>query len=137
MKSIIESLWNAQGLLRKDGPALPEQREAAIAQLRGSLPAPVLAHYLRYVANGRNGIGLVRAGVCCECHIRVPLSTVASLRKPTDIHLCENCGCYLMLDPAELAVPALPPSPAPAKGRRRSKAPASAPHLSLEGALQP
>ena len=111
MRATIETLYHAQSLLRKDSPATEDQREATIKQLRGTVPAPVLAHYLRIVTNGRNGVALVRNGICCECHIRIPISTIGSLMKPVDVHLCENCGCYLLLPPGEAAASALPPKP--------------------------
>ena len=109
MTSIIETLFKSQNLLRKSSPATAEQREAATKQLRDTVPPPVLAHYLRMVANDRNGVALVRRGICCECHIRIPVSTIGSLLKPVDVHLCENCGCYLLLPPGEDASVAFPP----------------------------
>jgi predicted nucleic acid-binding Zn-ribbon protein len=102
MKSIIENLLALQNLTRPGRPAATEQ-EAALRRLRQKVPAPILAHYDRLVACGRSGVALVRHGVCGGCHMKVPIGTAASLAKPHDLYLCENCGCYLALAPDESA----------------------------------
>lgn len=101
MKPITENLLVLQKIARQGNPAAPEQ-QATIKQLRAEVPEPILAHFDRALARGKSGVAYVRNGICCECHMRVPTSTVASLAKPQDIYLCETCGCYLVLSPDEL-----------------------------------
>ena len=100
MNTIIQSLLALQELLRQRRPATPEQKAAA-ELLRERIPTPILAHFDRLIAGGRNGVSLVRNVVCAGCHMRVPIGTAASLANPIDVHLCENCGSYLSLAPAE------------------------------------
>jgi predicted nucleic acid-binding Zn-ribbon protein len=121
MKTVIESLYNAQALLRKGTWEDPES-QTVIKELRTSVPAPILAHYLRAVESGRNGVALVRHGVCCQCHIRIPAGTQASLVHPKDIHLCDSCGAYLMIAPEEMANLTGKAAPAPV-ARRRGRPP--------------
>ena len=98
------------------GSKASSAQKAQLETLRAGVPPSVLAHYLRSLACGRRGVAVVRHGVCGECHLRVPHATVFSLIQPTDLHLCENCGCFLTLDPEEretqatrvLAVPTRP-----------------------------
>lgn len=100
MHAITDTLLTLQPTLaRKDGD--PAKKQAAIEELRRTVPAPVLAHFLRLLACDRRGVAVVNHGVCSECHIRVPHATLHSLIDPTDLHLCENCGCYLTLAPGE------------------------------------
>jgi hypothetical protein len=99
-------------------------RRSVTESLRTSVPEPILAHFLRLVGQGRKAVALVRHGVCSECHIRVPSSIVAVLVKPKDVHLCEQCGCYLLLPAEETPAPPIPPSPAatPRRGRKSHRA---------------
>lgn len=128
MRTVIEHLLTLQKLLHQAGPATPA-RQAEIAALRKLVPPPILVHFNRMVAHRRNGVALVRHGVCGECHIRVPVSTLVSLIKPEDAYLCEVCGCYLMLPVDELpaAVEAVRGRPAPRRVRRPAPAPALLP----------
>jgi len=96
MNSIVRSLLALQEMLLQNRPATPEQKAAA-ELLREQIPTPILAHFDRMIAGGRNGVSLVRNGVCGGCHMRVPVGTAASLVNPNDVHLCENCGSYLAL----------------------------------------
>jgi len=91
---------------------------ADLQKLRETVPAPVLAHYLRLLGIGRNSVALVRRGICSECHIRIPVSTIGSLMKPTDIQVCESCGCYLLLPEDENPLAAQPAKPVAAARRR-------------------
>jgi predicted nucleic acid-binding Zn-ribbon protein len=96
MKDVVEQMLRVQKSLRP-GNAPVEEQQAAIRKLQGKVPPPILAHFLRLIQNGGNGVAVVRHGVCGECHIRVPSGTLAALSQPTDLHLCETCGCYLLL----------------------------------------
>ena len=102
MNPYIQDLFVLQQLVLQKSPATPE-RQAAIQQLRAKVPVPIRAHCERLLAKGRKGVALVHHGVCCECHIRIPSGTLASMANPNgdQIYLCENCGCYLRADPAE------------------------------------
>ena len=116
MSTIIDDLQAMAQAFALGGSAPPEKR-ALVQSLREKLPAPVVAHLLRSIACGRRGVALVRHGVCSECHIRVPLGTLHSLARPTDLHLCESCGCFLKLDPAEVEIAPAEPVPGAAIGR--------------------
>jgi predicted nucleic acid-binding Zn-ribbon protein len=123
MTTLMEKLLTAQkALLRL--PNKSAEHESVLHDLTKNIPAPILAHYLRLITQGRNGVALVRHGVCCECHLRVASSLAAILAKSEDLHLCENCGCYLALAPDEqstVAPAAAAPAPAarPARKARR------------------
>jgi hypothetical protein len=118
MSTTMETLYELQGLLLFS-KASAATRESQARELRAAIPPPILAHFDRLIAQGRKGVALVRRGVCGECHLRVSAATAASLVRPDDIYLCENCGCYLMLAPDESTAPVPPAAPA--------KAPAKAP----------
>ena len=118
MKHLIESLLRAQPLLRRGNWDSVEQ-QVILKDLRSRIPAQILAHYLRALESDRNGVALVRHGVCGECHIRIPCATSANLSDYKDVHLCETCGCYLMLSPEEVPAMANTPTPVPAVVRRR------------------
>src|SRR5215471_16951123 len=76
--------------------------EAQLAELRASIPAPIMAHYDRLVARGKKGVAVVRNQVCTGCHMRLPIGTINTLMQHSDIQLCDSCGRYLYLpDPAE------------------------------------
>lgn len=116
MKELLQTLSDAQVALRRYQPGTRE-REDVLENLRATVPAPVLAHFLRLVGQGRSGVSVVRHGVCSGCHLRVAAGVVASLMKPTDLHLCENCGSYLVLAPEEMIVPATKTATVPARRR--------------------
>jgi hypothetical protein len=118
MKKVIEHLLRAQPLLRRGNWGDVEQ-QGILSSLRKRIPEEILAHYLRALESDRNGVALVRHGVCGECHIHVPAATLANLFDYKDVHLCENCGCYLMLSPDEGPVIARSTKPVPAVVRRR------------------
>ena len=121
MKAMVENLFALQQLVLKSSRVTSEQ-EAKIRQLRKNVPLPVLGHFDRIVKSGRKGVALVRHGVCSECHVRVSAGTAASLIRPKDLYLCESCGRYLLLDPAEAPEAAEGPEPSP-KSSRRTPAP--------------
>ena len=73
-----------------------------VESLACSVAPPILAHFLRNLSSGRRGVALVRHGVCSECHIQVPSSVMYALVQPHDLHLCDHCGCYLLLPEDEI-----------------------------------
>lgn len=117
MESSIENLLALQKLARPGRPLTSEQQAARVA-LREKTPAPILAHFDRLLACGRTGAAMVRHGVCGGCHMKVPIGMAASLAKPNDLNLCENCGCYLVLAPDEGVDEPQPPIPAPVRKTR-------------------
>ncbi|SRR5208283_2575406 len=124
MRMTVENLYALQQLQLQAGPVSAE-REAMIKLLRETIPAQILGHFDRLMAQGRKGVALVRNGVCRECHIRVPSGTAASLVQPKDLYLCDNCGRYLLLPLDEIVPAAEPPAPLPVpvhKARRRPAA---------------
>ena len=119
MRTIIEHLLALQKLLLPPTPSTPE-KEAKIAELRKLVPLPVLTHFDRMVVRGKNGVALVRHGVCSECHIRVPVGVLDSLIAPEDVYLCDICSCYLLLLPEEIALMAQPAKGKPVARRTRA-----------------
>lgn len=117
MKTFLLELLAAQSTLLQQAPASPLRRSVLI-HLAEIVPPPVLAHFLRLVERGRTGVAVVRHGVCSGCHLRLPSGQVAALVKSEELHLCENCGSYLLLPPDEEARPAVPPVATRAASRR-------------------
>lgn len=122
MKNVMLKLLEAQTTLLRDRENATEHPEV-VEQLRATVPAPVLAHYLRLVAQGRKGVAVVRNGVCTQCHIRLPSSLAAVLVKEDDLHMCEQCGAFLILDPnaAPVAAPIEKPAPKALRVRRTAR----------------
>lgn len=128
MRTAIEHLFTLQEMLRPSAPSAPLPPQAEVAALRKLVPPPILGHFDLMVSQRRNGVALVRHGVCGECHIRVPISTLVSLIKPQEAYLCEVCGCYLMLPLDELptAIKAVKKSSTARRPRPKTAAPAPA-----------
>ena len=120
MRAIVENLYALQQLQLQTVPASAEQ-EAKMKKLRAKVPAPVLSHYDRLMAMGRKGVALVHNGICRGCHLRVPSGMAASLIRPKDLYLCDNCGAYLLVPLDEINPPAdsTPPMPAPVRKTRK------------------
>jgi hypothetical protein len=125
MRTIVENLLTLQKLLLPPAAPTPEQ-QAKITELRKLVPPPVLTHFDRLVVRGKNGVALVRHGVCTECHIRVPIGTLAGLIAPRDVYLCDSCSCYLLL-PLEEVPGALSQTAAKPAARRATRAKKSVP----------
>ncbi len=69
--------------------------KVGIDKLRSEVPAPVLDHFDRLVAQGRKGVAEVHHGVCGGCHLRLPAAWVVPSAEHEDLEICENCGAYL------------------------------------------
>jgi len=117
MRATILRLYEAQRELLLHDPKSAKRR-ALLGALQCSVPAPILAHFLRLIANGGRGVATVRHGVCSECHIRVPSSLVAELVKPDEDPVCDYCGRFLLLPAEELPAP---PAPVVLNLRRRGR----------------
>ncbi len=120
MRTLVENLLALQKLMLPSSPSSPE-RQARIDELRKLVAAPVLTHFDRLVTRGRKSVALVRHGVCTECHIRVPVGTLASLITPHDVYLCDSCSCYLLLPSDEVSATLVPPKDKLVVRRTRAK----------------
>lgn len=120
MKTLLLELLVAQSTLMHQPPESPLRR-ATLMRLVNKVPAPVLAHFLRLVEHDRIGVAYARHGVCSGCHLRIPSGQTFALRNSDDLHLCENCGAYLLLADDEIATPAAAPKPAAAPRRGRPR----------------
>jgi len=123
MNTILQNLLKLQAL--DFGEAMTKAVEAQAAELRGSIPAPIIGHYERLRVRGKKGIAVVRNQVCTGCHMHVPIGQITMLMRGEDVQLCETCGRYLYL-PDATEVEALkqveaakPVAKAPAKPRKR------------------
>lgn len=84
--------------------------------LRTEISADVLMHYDRLKAGGKRGVAPVVNGTCQACHLQLSSGTAARLLDKSQVHLCENCGCYIY--PLHV-----PPSCAVSPPMRRKRAP--------------
>jgi hypothetical protein len=114
MKQIMESLIELQKIQLADGYSGETPK---VKKLRALVPEPILGHFDRLIARGKKGVAYVRAGVCSECHLRLSSGSMGSLLHPEEIHICDNCGRYLL--PA--AAPEPPVEAAPTR-KPRAKA---------------
>ena len=101
MRMVMKRLHEAQPALL--GRRLESPKSVKIiAALQPAVPVAVLAHFLKFIRSGRNGVAVVRHGVCSECHIRVCSSLVTTLTCSPHPHLCEHCGRFLLLPDDEM-----------------------------------
>lgn len=120
MNELLQNLLKLQALNFNE--VKEKNSDAAIAQIRGKIPAPILGHYDRLVARGKKGVALVRDQVCTGCHMRLPIAVVMTLMHGEDIQVCDSCGRYLCLADSSAAQAVEPAVPAkPAKKARKSK----------------
>ena len=118
MKTILLKLLAAQRTLLLLPPQSPLRRSTLI-DLAQTVPAPILAHFLQLVEHGRVGVAPVCHGVCSGCHLRLPSSQLFALAQPEEIQICENCGTYLLPEPAPEAEAVSRPIRTVAPTRRR------------------
>jgi len=120
MNELLQNLVKLQSL--EFGEIKEKNAGATITELRGKIPAQIIAHYDRLMARGKKGVAAVRNQVCTGCHMRVPIGVVTTLMHDTDIQICESCGRYLYLsDSTSPAAPAGPAKPKPARKARTPK----------------
>jgi len=93
---IVETLLKAQTMKLENRRLTPEQEEQ-FEKLRAQIPATVLERFDRWVGRGKRAVAIVRNGVCCDCHLRLPSGTLAALAYTTEIHYCDNCTRILYL----------------------------------------
>jgi len=118
----IEQLYELQKLENVSAPDSTGKAEE-IQRLRANVPPQIIAHYDRLRARGKNGISVVRNGVCGECHIRLASGIFAELVRGEDLKICDSCGRYFYA--AAGSIPAEQPAAVqeekPTKPRRRKK----------------
>lgn len=124
MNGILQNLLKLQAIEFGDKPTADD--EAQIKTLRSKIPQPILGHYDRLRAREKKGVAVVRNQVCTGCHMRLPIGTINTLMQGSDVQLCDSCGRYLYLAPAEETVVvekvvAAKPAPKPRKRRAPSK----------------
>jgi hypothetical protein len=126
MNELLQNLLTLQSLEFEETTA--KNAGTTIAELRGKIPPQILGHYDRLVARGKKGVGAIRGQVCVSCHITVPVGVIATLKRGEDIQLCENCGRYLYLLPADAAEVETPPPAVAPKRTRKPRAAKSSPN---------
>jgi hypothetical protein len=115
MNALLQNLIKLQAIEFEE--TTKKNAGTTIAELRVKIPAQILGHYDRLVAQGKKGVTAVRGEVCASCHIRVPIGAITTLKRGEDIQLCENCGRYLYLpDTTEAEIP--PPAAPPKRARK-------------------
>lgn len=120
MNALLQNLIKLQSL--QFGEVKDKNAEATTAELRSKIPPQILGHFDRLVARRKKGVAIVRNQVCTGCHMHLPLGVIMALKHAQDIQLCESCGRYLYLPPAEKTeVAEQAASPKPVKKTRRSK----------------
>lgn len=116
MNATIENLLRLQSIEFGDEKGNDKQ----IADLRATIPEPILGHYDRLRARDKKGVAVVRNQVCTGCHMRLPIGVITTLMQDRDIQLCDSCGRYLYLEPqAPASEPVAPAKPAK---KRKAKA---------------
>jgi predicted nucleic acid-binding Zn-ribbon protein len=118
----IEQLFELQKL-ESDSTTDGTEKNEAIQRLRTSIPPQILGHYDRLRARGKNGISVVRNGVCGECHMRLASGIFAELVRGDDIKICDSCGRYFYAAAGSAPADQNPPveTEKTVKTRRRKK----------------
>jgi len=117
MNSTIQNLLKLQSIEFGD----QKGGEKQIAELRATIPEPILGHYDRLRARDKKGVAVVRNQVCTGCHMRLPIGVITVLMQDRDIQLCDSCGRYLYLEPLAPA-PVEPVAPVKPVKKRKTKA---------------
>jgi len=117
MNSTIQNLLKLQSIEFGD----VKGGEKQIAELRATVPEPILGHYDRLRVRDKKGVAVVRNQVCTGCHMRLPIGVIMILMQDRDIQLCDSCGRYLFLEP-QVAAPAEPVAPVKPAKKRKAKA---------------
>lgn len=95
MRQIMEKLLALQKLALDTKP-LKLEHETEVLKWREKMPASILSHFDRLIARGKKGVAIARNGACGECHLRLPSGTMGALAYTNEVHLCDNCGRYLL-----------------------------------------
>jgi predicted nucleic acid-binding Zn-ribbon protein len=100
--------------------------EKQIAELRAGVPEQILGHYDRLIARGKKGVAVIRNQVCSGCQMRLPIGIINTLMRNEDIQLCDSCGRYLYLPPAQSESPPAAAAKPAKKPRKKKAAPETA-----------
>jgi predicted nucleic acid-binding Zn-ribbon protein len=119
MNTILQNLLKLQAL--EFDETADKHSEAQAADLRLTIPQPIIGHYDRLRIRGKKGVALVRNQVCTGCHMRVPIGQITMLMRGEDIQLCESCGRYLFLPAPSEADAASPEPPKPVQKKAAAK----------------
>jgi len=132
MHPVLDKLVEVDRLeVTRDSVPCAEDRKELTSKahaLRVEITTDILTHYDRLKARGKKGVAPIVNGTCQACHLRLSSSAAARLRDKSQIHLCENCGCYiypLHVPPPHSISPPMRRKRAPS--RRDSPVPADAP----------
>ena len=120
MRKIIGDLLALQKL-QCDVRGRTAASQSEVEKLRAQIPPPILAHYERLVLRGKKGVALARNRVCSGCHLGITRGKLVELSSTNEVHLCDNCGCYLYLPEGEPVAlnDAKPPVASPATPAKR------------------
>jgi predicted nucleic acid-binding Zn-ribbon protein len=116
MNSTIQNLLKLQTIEFGNEKASEKQT----AELRATIPEPILGHYDRLRVRDKKGVAIVRNQVCGACHMRIPIGVITVLMQDRDIQLCDSCGRYLYLEPQSASVE--PVAPVKPVKKRKAKA---------------
>lgn len=97
MSRLVEALFSVQNLLleRRSGSA---RAAFVLRHLADRVPPKMLAHFLRFIAQGRPGVAVVRDGACSECALPVAPQVQLILAESQTVRLCNRCECFLLLE---------------------------------------
>lgn len=98
MSRLVEALFSAQNLLLERGSGTAKAA-FVLRHLADRVPPKMLAHFLRFIAQGRPGVAVVRGGACSECALPVAPRVQLILAESQSVRLCDRCECFLLLDP--------------------------------------
>ncbi len=114
MKSLMVTMLQIQELQLVQ-EADPETNKELI-KLRKLIPPQIIGHFDRMVDRGKKAVAIVRNQSCGGCRMKIPIGMIATLKHNNDIHLCDSCGRYLLLED-EPDVPTPPPAAKKKRGR--------------------
>lgn len=119
---IMQSLIALQDIEFGGKASSPANKEA-VAALRAKVPANIMGHYDRLVAKGKKGCAgvVVKNRICLECRVSIPIGTIITVMKGSDIQLCGSCGRYLYIVEEKPAVADESAGAAAPKRRPRKK----------------
>jgi Zn-ribbon protein, possibly nucleic acid-binding len=96
MRQIMEKLLALQKLALDTKP-LKLEHETEVLKWREKMPASILSHFDRLIARGKKGVAIARNGrPALRDHLRLPSGTMGALAYTNEVHLCDNCGRYLL-----------------------------------------
>jgi predicted nucleic acid-binding Zn-ribbon protein len=87
-----------RGIRIKRDRASSASLAAEIESVRATLPTSILNHHDARRARGKVSVAPVTRGICRACHIAIPRSRLAELRRVVDeLNVCDHCGVFIYL----------------------------------------